>query len=903
MRIRALGTDGHPSLHYKNMEQRLDTILESIKLAFGKDYYKSRIPSYIYDNLRSGFGKREYQQEAFGRFDFYWNQYDNRPKGVPTQLLFHMATGSGKTLIMAGLILYLYEQGYRNFLFFVNSSNIIDKTRNNFLDITSSKYLFAETISIGDKKIRIKEVDNFQGVNQEDINIVFSTIQGLHSRLNTPKENSITYDDFEDKKLVLISDEAHHINAETKKGEKTSNEELFEIVSWEQTVSKIFNANKGNVLLEFTATADLADENIAHKYIDKLIFDYPLKQFRIDGYSKEVKLLQSDLHTFERSLQGIILSQYRRKIFEKYKKRVKPVILFKSKTIKESHAFYIEFVEGIKKLTVKELEKIKDNVAKYSEYQKTLFDGDSGRALFDCFKYFEQRGIILENLILELQEDFSEEKLISVNSKEESEAKQLAVNSLEDEQNEYRAVFAVDKLNEGWDVLNLFDIVRLYDTRDAKAGKPGKTTMSEAQLIGRGARYFPFRVTEEQPIDQRKYDADLENELRICEELYYHSAYNTRYIQELNTALTEIGIKPKETYERQVKLKGEFRETTFYKSGMLFLNELKLNTREEITGLSNTIQQKLYKVALRTGYIKTSTIFVDPTKEMLERKQKDYRLIDFGEHVLREALNRIEFYCFSNLKHYLPNLHSIKEFINSGNYLEPIRVEVSGLPIEIINLTQQQKLECALEVLQDIALNIPDKVEYKGSKKFTPYLLKDKIKDKTLNFSIEGDDRETGKSMVRDSADEYRLDLSKKDWYVFEDSYGTSEEKLFIKYINKAYEQLKTQYDEIFLVRNERSFKIYNFDDGKPMEPDFILFLSKKETAETLHYQIFIEPKGGHLLKTDEWKESFLKRLKDEHKIEQLWTGSNYIVWGMPFYNEESRRSEFEEGFKKILET
>ena len=29
--------------------------------------------------------------------------------------------------------------------------------------------------------------------------------------------------------------------------------------------------------------------------------------------------------------------------------------------------------------------------------------------------------------------------------------------------NGIRAIFAVDMLNEGWDVLNLYDIVRLYD--------------------------------------------------------------------------------------------------------------------------------------------------------------------------------------------------------------------------------------------------------------------------------------------------------------------------------------------------------------------------------------------------------------------------------------------------------
>jgi len=145
------------------------------------------------------------------------------------------------------------------------------------------------------------------------------------------------------------------------------------------------------------------------------------------------------------------------------------------------------------------------------------------------FHYLDEERISFENLIIELKEDFSTDKLISVNSKDESGEKQLAINSLEDERNEYRAVFAVDKLNEGWDVLNLFDIVRLYDTRDAKAGKPGKTTMAEAQLIGRGARYCPFQLYPDQPPYIRKFDEDLKNEMRICEELYYHCSYNVYY--------------------------------------------------------------------------------------------------------------------------------------------------------------------------------------------------------------------------------------------------------------------------------------------------------------------------------------------------------------------------------------
>src|SRR6266496_6841074 len=136
-----------------------------------------------------------------------------------------MATGSGKTLMMAGLILYLYQQGYRNYLFFVNSTNIIDKTRDNFLNDASIKYLFNKSLSFGDKKIKLQEVENFQTTNDDNINICFETIQGLHSRLTTPRENSLTHEDFSEQKIVLISDEAHHINVETKSGAQLSKEE------------------------------------------------------------------------------------------------------------------------------------------------------------------------------------------------------------------------------------------------------------------------------------------------------------------------------------------------------------------------------------------------------------------------------------------------------------------------------------------------------------------------------------------------------------------------------------------------------------------------------------------------------------------------------------------------------
>lgn len=178
------------------------------------------LPVAIESNLNPAFPIRPYQKEALQHFLQYWHEPFAGKPSQNHQLLFHMATGSGKTLLMAGLILHLYTQGYRNFLFFVNSNNIIGKTRDNFLNPLSQKYLFSETISIGDKRVNVRAVDTFQSCNEDDINIVFSTIQGLHGNLQSARENSVTIDDFAGKRMVLISDEAHHINATTKKSRK-----------------------------------------------------------------------------------------------------------------------------------------------------------------------------------------------------------------------------------------------------------------------------------------------------------------------------------------------------------------------------------------------------------------------------------------------------------------------------------------------------------------------------------------------------------------------------------------------------------------------------------------------------------------------------------------------------------
>ena len=164
----------------KFLYEQLDTLSE-----FG--VLDKEMPDSITQNLHPKFEIRDYQVEAFARFIHCLNK-DFPGKRNPLQFLFNMATGSGKTLIMAGLILYLYEQGYCNFLFFVNADNIIEKTKDNFLNSGSSKYLFNTNIYFRGKQVKVTEVGNFEGINESAINIRFATIQKLHNDLKVEKE-------------------------------------------------------------------------------------------------------------------------------------------------------------------------------------------------------------------------------------------------------------------------------------------------------------------------------------------------------------------------------------------------------------------------------------------------------------------------------------------------------------------------------------------------------------------------------------------------------------------------------------------------------------------------------------------------------------------------------------------
>lgn len=850
---------------------------------------KKDVPSEVLDNLNPKFKLRPYQDEAFGRFFYYMNSYPE--KLTPTHLLFNMATGSGKTLVMAGLILYLYKQGYRNFLFFVNTTNIIEKTKDNFLNGESSKYLFNEKISIDGKFVNIKQVENFEGVSLDDINICFTTIQKLHTDLHNERENSITYDDFKDKKIVLLSDESHHIQTKTKQKALT---EAMEKPSWENTVEKIFFQNPANLLLEFTATLDFLDKNIVEKYYPKIIYRYDLKEFRNDGYSKDVNILQSDFEEQDRVLQAILLSQYRQEVASKHNINLKPVILFKAqKTIQESKENHERFDALIEKLSEKDIR----NVRERSQV------GIIKRA----FVFFNENKITDSLLVQKLKSSFAPNKCINVNEenldkkslkqadRQELISQQHLLNSLEDKDNQVRAIFAVQKLNEGWDVLNLFDIVRLYTARDSKGKKIGKTTIAEAQLIGRGARYFPFSLESEQEKYTRKFDEDIESELRILEELHYHSVNDSKYIHELRTALKEKGLYDDDEVEIELKLKDEFKQQEFFKSGLIYLNEQIKNKNEGIKSFSDLgVRKRNIEYGITSGFGQDKAVFHEEDFKMQSQEgitSQEVKLSEISPHIIQNALAKSTFFNFDNLKRFFPHLESAQEFVTSKEYLAGLAITFSGRKTDLEDISNKHLINALIELSQSIENEVKgNTTEYKGSDEFKPFSISEKFFDKVLKLN---------KSSERvDGQEEF---VESKSWYVFNANFGTSEEKKFVKMMDSQMSKLAEQYEDIYLLRNELHVKIYNFQDGQGFAPDFILFLRQKN-GDSVTYQIFIEPKGVHLKETDKWKEEFLSEIKERHKdkIIKFSDSRKYKITGVPFYNNENE-NEFKEALHSSI--
>lgn len=893
---------------------------EQIKNAIEFGTPKPEIPEYISSNLKYPFF--DWQKEAFQYL--LLNEKRMEGKNEPTHLMFNMATGTGKTLVMASCILHYYKKGYRKFIFFVNQKNIIYKTENNFIDSNHNKYLFADKVVIGDETINIKKVETFSKSN-EGIEIKLTTIQQLYNDIHIQRENQVLLDDLIKKDIVMLADEAHHLNTDTKKiqGELDLHTELKESAKpeeiekkgWEHAVIELLLNKNGkkvdnrNVLLEFTATIPEI-QKVVDKYADKTIYKFGLRDFLSAGYTKEINLLSSTLEKRERILQALLFSWYRHKIALKNNlPNWKPVILFRSKTIPESRFDYEEFLLMVKNLKESDFNFLRDIEDKFTQGENTYEQGKS--RILDLIKFIKDEKVGKSEIVTFLKDSFVERNCIITNSKtNKAKTKEnididtdKLLNSLEDKNNHIRAIFTVRKLTEGWDVLNLFDIVRLYSGRDegkdGKGGrKAGEATVSEIQLIGRGVRYYPFSY-QDKVKNKRKFDDNLGNEMRVLEELYYHSDSDHRYIDELKRELKKKGLISDGRIEKKFNIKRDFAESPFFKNVKIWKNEQVENPERKQKTLSYLAENLELKFDLESLGVKEQEVDFDDEdsdKERLTINDVNKRTIirpvkDFEKHIFEKAVGikskkQNSLLRFENLRQEV-DIESMEEF--RTDLIGNLKIKIVTIKSNYDEISNTEKLGVLLKALDSVFTELLKKANPHNGTEFKPYNLTDFFSNE-VRKKVKVDE---GSQAIED-------ELKYEDWYVVDQFYGTSEEKGLIEFIKDTIINLQSEYEEVYLLRNEEQYKIYDFKTGTGFQPDFILLLKDQKN---IHYQVFIEPKGDNLLEKDEWKNKFLQEITEKYASSEVLKvqGKNYSLIGLPLFNINSNES-FTVEYQKLIE-
>ena len=408
---------------------------------------------------------------------------------------------------------------------------------------------------------------------------------------------------------------------------------------------------------------------MVEKYRNKVINRYDLINFRNDKFSKEVVLVHSDLDQDSRILQALILNQYKQEVAAKNNINLKPVILFKAqKTIAQSQENKENFHKLIDGLTG---DKIKDIRKSSLEIVKR------------AFRFFDENNIGADDLARRLKSEFQEAYCLSVNDEAEKKNYQMQVNTLEDKDNPIRAIFAVQKLNEGWDVLTYLTLsVATKHVIQAKTESEKRQSL-KPNLSGAVPATFLLCCQINQT---GSAESLMRNSTTNCAG-WKNSITTASMIRatslKIRTALIEQGMMDERMVTRELKLKDKFKKTDFYKYGVIYLNDQVPKDYQHVQSFDDlanlSVKQKNYEYTIHTGSAGETTVMeegrnTDATKRWWTGHTSRWYWTEYS----RSAIARNPFFSFASLKRYCPHLTSVREFMTSEDYLGGLVITFKG---------------------------------------------------------------------------------------------------------------------------------------------------------------------------------------------------------------------------------
>lgn len=406
------------------------------------NYMSLRLPQYdslkILDDLMNTLNFQQSDEELQKAVHEKYPIFKEFERSFPS-ITFALATGVGKTRLMAAFITYLYtNHDIKNFFIVAPNLTIYDKLIKEFGDHNYKKYVFKGIGIFSQKWPAIITGDTYKEImdgqtNTGVITISIFNIGKINAEIRKGKEPQVkrlweyigqSYFDYlanlDD--LVVLMDESHHYRAD--RG---------------MTVINELNPLLG---LELTATPQVEKSKGAVKF-KNVVYEYSLANAIIDGFVKEPAAAtrknfdKTKFNPYEvdqiKLTDGIRIHRNTKAELEAYAKNenvrtVKPFVLVVCKDT--AHA-----------------EEIKEYIM-----SEDFYDG-----------YYADKVIELHSNQKGSEKEENVQKLLS----------------LEDDDNKIEIVIHVNMLKEGWDVTNLYTIIPLRTATSL--------TLRE-QTIGRGLR-------------------------------------------------------------------------------------------------------------------------------------------------------------------------------------------------------------------------------------------------------------------------------------------------------------------------------------------------------------------------------------------------------------------------------
>jgi len=514
---------------------------------------------------------RDYQEEALAAFDFFMNQ-DKETYPFKEELFekelgerslknpipfygFEMATGSGKTLIMGALILYLHKKlGKENFLIITRGKTIYKKTIKNF-DMNHKDRIFSNNLNLD---YNVVTGENYMGRSCDydedaDFNVFIFNMGKFFERTSgdlkvkkaweqshwtDERGNTISLYEYlqNDENLTILTDEAHHF-------------QKFRYVDGRSSKSSgdIIVDLKPNSVLEFTATA-LTDEEDEQRRNQKIIYNYPLNKFITDGYGKKVRaygypgsiektssveVTRDDKEKFLVSFMIHLVKKeaLKDKRIKSREEGIKPILLTRARDIEHADNL-VNWICDDLPTSIDLIEKVYNYIVDGPEYDIT-----------ELIKKY----VSLEKLKEEIKE-IPEKTFAYHNENDNDEEIQNKVETIET--NDQEVLVQIRKLEEGWDLQNPYTILILSVSK-------GNLKTYVKQLIGRGLRLF--REKREKGDMMRYIEPQQEILHVVCEKGDNFNEFIEKIRKDLG--LSKQALESEKLTEKKTnKTEGEFDE-------------------------------------------------------------------------------------------------------------------------------------------------------------------------------------------------------------------------------------------------------------------------------------------------------------------------------------------------------